>query len=37
MPALSVLTIDDPIAIPAATAVTYVSGGTNVAMLAVGY
>lgn len=37
MPARSVLTIDDPIAIPAATAVTYVSGGTNVAMLAVGY
>jgi hypothetical protein len=37
MPARSILTIDDPIAIPAATAVTYVSGGTNVAMLAVGY
>jgi hypothetical protein len=37
MPAASLLTIDDPIAIPVSTAVTYASGGTDITMLAVGY
>jgi hypothetical protein len=37
MPALSLLVIDDPIAIPVSTAVTYASGGTAISMLAVGY
>lgn len=37
MPAASLLTIDDPIAIPVSTAVTYASAGTDIAMLAAGY